>query len=78
MADDGKVTNALIYATLQEIQERLTRMEQGIRINSGKLSAMENYLAGFYQSLRIRDEEIDQHRGRLEALEQRDTDDPAP
>ena len=53
MTNGDTVTNALIYATLQEVQERLSRMEKDIHSVSGKLSAMDSHLAGFYQSLRI-------------------------
>ncbi len=37
---------------------------------SGKLSAMDSHLAGFYQSLRIHNDDHDDHRGRIEALEE--------
>ena len=80
MTDDkNKISNELIYRTLVGVQERITEMDarltSSIRVNSGKLSAIENILAGFHQSLHIRDQELDQHRGRLEALEH---DDPKP
>ncbi len=70
MSDDkNKISNELIYKTLKEVQDRISIIDGNVKINSGKLSAIENILAGFHQSLHIRDQELDQHRGRLEALE---------
>ena len=40
-----KITNALIYATLQDMQERLSRIQNTVQINSGKFSAIDNILA---------------------------------
>lgn len=82
MTDESNVTNALIYATLQDLQDRMGRMEKSINAVGTKVSAMDSHLAGFYQSLRVHNDEHDEHRGRIEALE-RDVkslkdDDPKP
>ncbi len=69
MTDEPNVTNALIYATLQDIQDRISRMEKSIHAVSTKVSAMDSHLAGFYQSLRANNDGLDDQRGRIEALE---------
>ncbi len=48
MTDGENVTNNLIYATLQDVQERLTRMEKNIHSLSAKLSAMDSHLVRFW------------------------------
>ena len=57
-------------------------MEKSINLVSTKFTAMDSHLAGFYQSLRANNDEIDDNRGRIEALENiiknLKNDDPKP
>ena len=73
MTGEDNVTNSLIYTTLRDIQERLAEMDNrlthGVQRVSGQISAMDSHMAGFYQSLRVRDDDQDDLRGRVEALE---------
>ena len=73
MSDSDNVTNSLIYATLQDLQERLAEMDKrlthGIQRLDARMSSMDSHLAGFYQSIRIQNDDIDEQRGRIEALE---------
>ena len=79
MAEDRKVSNELIYATLQDIQTRVGRLEDGINILSGNVSALDTHMAGFYRTATTQNDQINEHRGRIEVLE-RDAkkDDPKP
>lgn len=74
MAEE-KVSNELIYNTLREVQQDISAIKKTLSIHSGKLSSIENIMAGFHQSLHIRDVELDEHRGRIESLEQQAKDD---
>ena len=87
MTDDkDNVSNKLIFTTLQDIQTRLAdinnRLTHGIQRVSSQISALDSHMAGFYRSDRCQTDEIDDLRGRVEALEQtvRDSknDDPKP
>lgn len=86
MTGDGTVTNALIYATLQEIQERIAEMDDrlthGIHRVSAQVSALDSYMAGYHRSDTCQNDEIDNLRGRVEALERKareaKDDKPAP
>lgn len=84
--DESNITNKLILRTLQDIQKRLAEMDNrlthGVQRVSSQISALDSHMAGFYRSDRCQNDEIDDLRGRIEALEQmaRDanTNEPKP
>ena len=77
MADP--VTNKLLYKTLVQVQHDLAALTGAVHRIDGRIAAMNDHLAEFYRSDRSQSDEIDELRGRVEALESTSKDDnPAP
>lgn len=72
-----RVTNDLIYSVLKNVQSDVSILKESARRIDARMGAIENLMAGFHNTLNWHGQEIDEHRGRLEALEERDRD-PEP
>lgn len=73
----ARVTNELIYDVLRNVQSDVSTLKESVRRIDARMGAIENLMAGFHSTLNWHGQELDEHRGRLESLEQPDSD-PEP
>ena len=59
----------IVIPILRSLQTDVSDLKRAVARIDGRIAAMDSHLAGFHQLLRIHNEEHDEHRGRIEALE---------
>ncbi len=76
MADN--VSLELLSKQMDQMLKRLGTVEAAVLRIDARTASMDSYLAGLHSSMNWQSAELDQHRGRLEALENPTTDEPSP
>lgn len=66
----------IVLNILRAIQADIGVLKESVRRIDARMGAMENLMAGFHNTLNWHGQELDEHRGRLEALENDPTDEP--
>jgi hypothetical protein len=69
-----KVTNELLYEVLKTVQGDISVLKESVRRIDARIASMDHHLAGFYSEQRWQNDEIDNLRGRVEAIEDQDRD----
>lgn len=69
-----KETENILLPILQNIQSDISVLKESVQRIDSRLGAMDHHLAGFYTEQRYQNDELDNHRGRLEAIEAKDPD----
>ena len=73
MADDEP--DQIIVSILRALQADVAEIKKAVTRIDGRISAMDSHMAGFHTLLRMHNDQHDDARGRLEALEQKNADD---
>lgn len=76
MSDEHTVSMALMHELMKQMQVSLSQLVDGqktilyrLEKIEHRLSAVESHMSGTMSTLRYHDTELDEYRGRLEALE---------
>lgn len=64
------VTNELLYEILKSVQADISVLKESVRRIDARMASMDHHLAGFYSEQRWQNGELDNLRGRVEALEE--------
>lgn len=67
-----EVTNDMMFEVLKNIQGDVSVLKESVTRIDARISSMENHMAGFHTRQNWHTQELDEHRGRLEALEEKD------
>ena len=67
-----EVTNDLLYQVLKSVQGDISVLKESVRRIDARIASMDHHLAGFYSEQRWQNDELDNLRGRVEALEDQD------
>lgn len=70
----SQVTNELLYEVLKSLQGDISILKESVRRIDARIASMDHHLAGFYSEQRWQNDEIDNLRGRVEAIEDQDHD----
>ena len=66
------VTNELIYEVLKDVRADISILKEAVRRIDSRMGSVDNLMAGFHNTMNWHGQELDEHRGRLEAIEERD------
>lgn len=73
--ENDKVSNELIFSVLQNMQNDLSIQKEAVRRIDARMGSIESLLGGFHSTLNWHGQELDEHRGQLEGLENQKPDD---
>ena len=59
-----------LQSDLSSVKTDVSMLKKAVQRLDGHIASMDSHLAGFHQLLRTHNEEHDDHRGRIEALEE--------
>jgi len=65
------VTNDLIYSVLKTIQTDISVLKEAVRRIDARMASMDHHMAGFYSEQRWQNDELDNIKGRIEAIEEK-------
>ena len=66
------VSNDLIYSVLKTIQADISVLKEAVRRIDARMASMDHHMAGFYSEQRWQNDELDNLKGRIEAVEEKD------
>lgn len=66
------VSNDLIYSVLKTIQADISVLKEAVRRIDARMASMDHHMAGFYSEQRWQNDELDNLKGRIESVEEKD------
>ena len=73
-----EVTNDLIYSVLKTVQSDMSVLKEAVSRIDARIASMDHHMAGFYSEQRWQNDELDNLKGRIEALEEDTNTDNQP
>lgn len=70
----ARITNDLLYEILKIMQSDVSVLKESVRRIDARMGSIENLLAGFHNTLNWHGQDLDEHRSRLENLEDQNSD----